>query len=64
MKVRDLIKMLHADGWQQVRMRGSNRQFHILQNRTPDTSKGRVEVRGHARDLAPLPPHYRQTPYK
>ena len=27
MKVRDLIKILNADGWRQVRMRGSHRQF-------------------------------------
>ncbi len=27
MKVRDLIKMLNDDGWRQVRMRGSHRQF-------------------------------------
>jgi predicted RNA binding protein YcfA (HicA-like mRNA interferase family) len=27
MKVRDLIKVLSADGWRQVRMRGSHRQF-------------------------------------
>jgi len=27
MKVRDLIKMLNADGWERVRMRGSHRQF-------------------------------------
>jgi len=31
MKIRDLIKMLKADGWGQVRMRGSHRQFrHAL----------------------------------
>jgi predicted RNA binding protein YcfA (HicA-like mRNA interferase family) len=28
MKVRDLIKMLEADGWFQVRMKGSHRQYH------------------------------------
>jgi len=27
MKVRELIKSLQDDGWQQVRMRGSHRQF-------------------------------------
>lgn len=27
MKVRDLIRMLEGDGWQQVRQRGSHRQF-------------------------------------
>ena len=28
MKVRDLIAMLEADGWIQVRHKGSHRQFH------------------------------------
>ena len=28
MKVRDLIAMIEADGWFQVRTRGSHRQFH------------------------------------
>jgi predicted RNA binding protein YcfA (HicA-like mRNA interferase family) len=28
MKVRDLIRILAADGWRQVRTRGSHRQFH------------------------------------
>ena len=27
MKVRQLIKLLQEDGWEQVRMRGSHRQF-------------------------------------
>lgn len=28
MKVRELIEMLEADGWFQVRMKGSHRQYH------------------------------------
>jgi predicted RNA binding protein YcfA (HicA-like mRNA interferase family) len=28
MKVRDLIALIEADGWFQVRMKGSHRQFH------------------------------------
>jgi len=28
MKVRDLIDMLETDGWFQVRMKGSHRQYH------------------------------------
>jgi predicted RNA binding protein YcfA (HicA-like mRNA interferase family) len=28
MKVKELIKLLEADGWSQVRMSGSYRQFH------------------------------------
>lgn len=27
MKTRDLIDLLHANGWRQIRMRGSHRQF-------------------------------------
>ena len=27
MKVRELIKLIEADGWMQVRQRGSHRQF-------------------------------------
>jgi predicted RNA binding protein YcfA (HicA-like mRNA interferase family) len=28
MKVRELISVIEADGWFQVRMKGSHRQFH------------------------------------
>jgi predicted RNA binding protein YcfA (HicA-like mRNA interferase family) len=28
MKVKELIALLEADGWYQVRMQGSHRQFH------------------------------------
>jgi predicted RNA binding protein YcfA (HicA-like mRNA interferase family) len=28
MKVRDIIKLIEADGWYLVRIRGSHRQFH------------------------------------
>lgn len=28
MKVKDLIALLEMDGWQQVRQKGSHRQFH------------------------------------
>ena len=27
MKVKDLIKFIESDGWKQVRMRGSHRQY-------------------------------------
>ncbi len=40
MKVRDLIRWLEADGWLQVRMRGSHRQFHH------PTKRGIVTVAG------------------
>jgi len=48
MKVRDVIKMLQADGWQIVRIRGSHRQF-----KHPAKS-GRVTIAGHPNDdMAP-----------
>jgi predicted RNA binding protein YcfA (HicA-like mRNA interferase family) len=28
MKVKDLITLLETDGWREVRMKGSHRQFH------------------------------------
>ncbi len=28
MKIKDLIAMIELDGWQQVRQKGSHRQFH------------------------------------
>ena len=40
MKVKDLIKLLEVDGWHQVRMKGSHRQFHH------PTKKGTVTVAG------------------
>jgi len=40
MKVRELIGLLEADGWFQVRMRGSHRQFHHR------TKSGTVTVSG------------------
>jgi predicted RNA binding protein YcfA (HicA-like mRNA interferase family) len=40
MKVKDLIKLLEVDGWYQVRMKGSHRQFHH------PTKKGTVTVAG------------------
>ena len=44
MKVRDLIKVLERDGWQQVRMKGSHRQFrHPLKHGTL-TVAGKVNV--------------------
>jgi len=40
MKVKELIDLLEADGWFQVRMKGSHRQFHHR------TKKGTVTVAG------------------
>jgi predicted RNA binding protein YcfA (HicA-like mRNA interferase family) len=43
-KVKDIIKRLQQEGWKQVRMRGSHRQFkHPLK-------KGRVTVSGKPSD--------------
>lgn len=40
MKVRELISMIEADGWFQVRMKGSHRQFHHA------TKTGTVTISG------------------
>jgi predicted RNA binding protein YcfA (HicA-like mRNA interferase family) len=48
MKVRDLIRLIEADGWVLARTRGSHRQY-----KHPD-KRGLVTVPGHlADDLAP-----------
>jgi predicted RNA binding protein YcfA (HicA-like mRNA interferase family) len=48
MKVRDLIHAIEADGWYQVRQRGSHRQFKH------PTKSGLVTVAGKpGHDLAP-----------
>ena len=44
MKVRDVIRLLEADGWYQVRMRGSHRQFKH------PAKRGLVTVAGHSGD--------------
>jgi len=41
MKVRDVINILEEDGWYQVRMRESHRQFHHR------TKRGTVTLAGH-----------------
>ena len=48
MKIRDVIKMIQADGWFIVGQVGSHRQFKH------PTKKGRVTIAGHPKDeLAP-----------
>jgi predicted RNA binding protein YcfA (HicA-like mRNA interferase family) len=48
MKVRDIIRRLEEDGWRQVAMRGSHRQYKH------PTKPGRVTIAGHpSHDLAP-----------
>jgi len=41
MKVRDVLKLIEADGWYQVAQRGSHRQFKHAEK------PGRVTVAGH-----------------
>ena len=44
MKVRDILKSIHEDGWRQADQRGSHRQFkHAVKS-------GRVTVAGHPSD--------------
>lgn len=44
MKVRDVIKLVEADGWYHVVTRGDHRQYkHLIK-------KGRVTIAGHPRD--------------
>jgi predicted RNA binding protein YcfA (HicA-like mRNA interferase family) len=48
MKVRDAIKLIEADGWRLVRIRGSHRHFHH------PSKPGIVTVAGHpSQDLDP-----------
>ena len=47
MKVRELVKLLERDGWRQVRMRGSHRQFRHSEKR------GTVTVSGHLGEDVP-----------
>lgn len=48
MKVRELIKMIEADGWFLVATKGSHRQYKH------STKRGRVTIAGHpADDIAP-----------
>jgi len=44
MKVRELIKLLEDDGWQQVRMRGSHRQFQHPTKQGTVTVAGKMNV--------------------
>jgi predicted RNA binding protein YcfA (HicA-like mRNA interferase family) len=48
MKVRDVIKLIEADGWYLVVTKGSHRQYKH------STKAGRVTIAGHpSHDLAP-----------
>jgi len=43
-KVRAVIKHLQKDGWKQVRMKGSHRQFHHSQKTGTVTVAGKLSV--------------------
>jgi predicted RNA binding protein YcfA (HicA-like mRNA interferase family) len=43
-KVRDLIALLEAEGWKQVRMKGSHRQFRHANKRGTVTVAGQPGV--------------------
>ncbi|MDE0043919.1 MAG: type II toxin-antitoxin system HicA family toxin [Candidatus Poribacteria bacterium] len=40
MKIRELIKLVEADGWYQVRRKGSHRQFKHLRKKGADVRPG------------------------
>lgn len=44
MKVRELIKLVESDGWKQVRMRGSHRQFRHPRKKGTVTIAGKPSV--------------------
>jgi len=47
MRPKEIIKILNSDGWQEVRQKGSHKQFHH------PTKKGTVTVPIHPGDLEP-----------
>ena len=48
MKIRDVIRLIESDGWNQVRQKGSHRQYHH------PSKAGTVTVAGHpSMDLDP-----------
>ncbi len=57
MKVRDLIKVLETDGWQQVRMKGSHRQFRHALKQGTITVAGTLNVDIPAGTLATILKH-------
>ena len=44
MKVRELIALLEADGWFQVRVKGSHRQFHHRSKPGTVTVAGKASI--------------------
>jgi len=43
-KVKEVIELIENDGWQQVRMRGSHRQFHHPTKTGTVTVSGKLSV--------------------
>jgi predicted RNA binding protein YcfA (HicA-like mRNA interferase family) len=43
-KVKDIIKRLQQEGWEQVRMKGSHRQFHHPQKPGTVTVAGKLSL--------------------
>lgn len=44
MKIRDVVKLIEADGWYMVATKGSHRQYKH------PTKRGRVTIAGHSND--------------
>jgi predicted RNA binding protein YcfA (HicA-like mRNA interferase family) len=44
MKVKELIKLIESDGWVQIRMRGSHRQFNYPKKPGTVTVSGKPNV--------------------
>ena len=57
MKVRDLIKVLETDGWQQVRMKGSHHQFRHPSKHGTITVAGKLNIDIPAGTLASILKH-------
>ncbi|MFO0928291.1 MAG: type II toxin-antitoxin system HicA family toxin [Gemmataceae bacterium] len=56
MTVREVLRRLRADGWVQIKSRGSHRQFKH------PSKRGRVTVAGHPND--PVPPRTRASIFR
>jgi len=44
MRVRDVIRQLQKDGWKQIRMKGSHRQFHHPEKPGTVTVSGKLSL--------------------
>ena len=57
MKVKELIRILEQDGWKQVRMKGSHRQFQHLSKPGTVTVAGKPNVDMPPGTLNAIPKH-------